>query len=425
MASTSPIIPGPNIVLGTSSHAPPRGPNLLSPVYGDRNGSGLYDAVAAQVEKMSLDALANLEYPDHFTRQIESWSKNHRYLDKNGDELRTAIVGEIAGPEWGTNLRAQGNYFARDGDDFKPIDDKSKIKDTIAITIPTCSSTRMYNTVANQVIVLGQVTSANADEDMRNGRDPIVKNWSKSSKPDSENHDVILLTMLPKYAVPSAAGAPKPKRTAKRKLDEIADDVTPSVAVEAEDLQYPARELITFHLYSHPKSFVTAEDIKLGAHYEPALLEDYGGPYFNHVKAKLVQLDVRDAKNNLIPPWKFYDALKPGTLILALCSLHCYTMTDDRGKEPKERKIYQINAHTIRVLAESDDYAETRTRPIPPNSAEFGASKPVQRAAPRSFDNFVVPGAPSSSLSSAGSDHTLETDMEDDGKKIKKAKRTR
>jgi hypothetical protein len=116
MASSSSPIPGPNIILGTSKHAPETGPNLLSPVYGDRNESGLYDAIADQVERMGPDALANLEYPDDFTRQIEGWSKNHRYVDKKGDELRTAIVGEIAGPEWGTVLRAHGNYFSRDGD---------------------------------------------------------------------------------------------------------------------------------------------------------------------------------------------------------------------------------------------------------------------------------------------------------------------
>ncbi|KAJ7911255.1 hypothetical protein B0H13DRAFT_2272077 [Mycena leptocephala] len=401
-------IPGPNIVLGTSSIAPPRGPNLLSPIYGDRNESGLYDAVADQIEKMGLDALANLEYPDHFTRQVKGWSKNHRYLDKTGEELRTAIVGEIAGPEWGTIVRAQGNYFAREGDDFKPIDDKAKIKDTLAITIPTCSSTRLYNTVANQNIVAGQVTSANADEDMRNGRDPIVKNWTKSSKPDSENHDVMLLTMLPKYAIPSAAGAPKPKRTAKHKLDETSDEAVPAPATQPDTLQYPE-----------------PEDIKLGAHYEPALLPDYGGSYFNHIKAKLVQLDVRDAHNNLIPPWKHYDALKPGTLILALCSLHCYTMTDDRGK------IYQINAHTIRVLAESDEYVETRTRPIAPNSGERSMAKLPQRAAPASFDQFIVPGVSPSSGSSGGSDMsggsdlTLDFEMEDNGKKPKKGKKAR
>jgi hypothetical protein len=119
MASASSHIPSPNIVLGTSKHAPETGPNLLSPVYGERNTSGLYDAIADQVERMGPDALANLEYPDDFTREIEGWSKNHRYVDRKGDELRTAIVGEIIGPEWGTVLRAHGNYFSRNGDNVR------------------------------------------------------------------------------------------------------------------------------------------------------------------------------------------------------------------------------------------------------------------------------------------------------------------
>ncbi|KAJ7802843.1 hypothetical protein B0H13DRAFT_1931667 [Mycena leptocephala] len=403
MASASSHIPGPNIVLGTSKHAPKTGPNLLSPVYGERNASGLYDAIADQVEWMGPDALANLE----------GWSKNHRYVDRKGDELRTAIVGEIAGPEWGTVLRAHGNYFSRNSDNFKPIDDDSKIKDTLAITVPTNSSTRMYNTVLNEVIALGQVTSANADEDAQNDRDPIVKNWTKASKPDSENHDVIMLTMLSKYAVPSANGAPKPKRTAKRKLDEVDDEVQPAKSFVAEETQYPADA-----------------DIKLGAHYEPSLLCDYGGAYFNHSKAKLVQLDVRDAKNNLIPPWKFYDALKPGTLILAMCSLHCYTMAEDRQKKTKDRKIYQLNAHTIRVLAESDEYIETRTRPIAPGD-RVTTSLP-QRPPPASFDNFIVPAvsppssttSPHSSSSSATAGSKGDMEMDEDGKK-KKGRRAR
>jgi hypothetical protein len=99
----------------------------------------------------------------------------------------------------------------------------------------------------------------------------------------------------------------------------------------------------------HHLNLLVDEDIRLGAHYEPSLLCDYGGPYFNHVKAKLVQLDVRDVANNLIPPWKFYDALKPGTLVLALVSLHCFVMTDDGGKERKERKVCYINHSTSRI----------------------------------------------------------------------------
>lgn len=152
--------------------------------------------------------------------------------------------------------------------------------------------------------------------------------------------------------------------------------------------------------------------MKLGAYYDPSVLPDYGGSYFNHSKARLVQLDVRDVKNNLIPPWKFYEALRPGTLVLCLVSLHCFTMSDDSGKDRKERKVcfslfvcsldlvtihrqvYQMNAHSIRILSESDEYVEQRTRPIAPNSPERAIAAIPRRAVAASFANFTVPALP-------------------------------
>ncbi|KAJ6451380.1 hypothetical protein C8R47DRAFT_998517 [Mycena vitilis] len=343
------------------------GPNLDSQVYVDREESGLYDSVADQIAAMKTDALANLDYPDDFVRHIEDWSRNHRYVDLEGHELRVAIVGEILGPSMGTVLRAHGNYFAREGDEFKPIDDKSKIKDCLALGVPTRTSVKMHNTFLNQAIAASQVTAANEDEDARAGRYPIVKNWTKASKEGSEEHDVIMVYMLPKYAVsvPTAAGAPAVKRTAKRRLDEVDSSQASST-----------------------------EDIKIGAHYEPTLLPDYGGAYFAHKKAKLVQLDVRDKSNALIPPWKFYDALKPGTLVLALVSLHCFVMTDEHGKERKERKIYQMNAHSLRVLAESDEYTETRLPPVAPNASDRATASLPGRSAASTFASFVIPPAP-------------------------------
>lgn len=55
---------------------------------------------------------------------------------------------------------------------------------------------------------------------------------------------------------------------------------------------------------------------------------DYGGPYFQQTHSMLVQLDVRDVNNALIPVWDFYKALRPGTLVLANCSLHCFLLKD-------------------------------------------------------------------------------------------------
>jgi hypothetical protein len=95
-------------------------------------------------------------------------------------------------------------------------------------------------------------------------------------------------------------------------------------------------------------------EIRLGAFYDPGLLEDYGGAYFDHERAKLVQHDVRYKANQLIPPWEYYEALKPGTLVLILATLHCYIMQDDSGKDRKERKVgypTEVNAAVAHPFA--------------------------------------------------------------------------
>ncbi|KAJ7699759.1 hypothetical protein B0H16DRAFT_1749280 [Mycena metata] len=405
MTTTTPI---PDVVL--AEYAPPRRPEHHSTVYADRNESGIYDKVADQVLAMGTDALANIDYTQDYTRHVEDWSKNHRFMDRSGNELRTAVVGEILGPAMGTLLRAHGNYYARDGDDFKPIDDKAKIKDTIALGVPTQASVKMYNTFLNQVIGANQIVTSNANEDARHGRHPVVKSWSKAGTEGSDTHNVLVLTTLPKYGVPAAAGIPKAVTTAKRRLDQV-DDVKASPTGPSID----------------GKPEYSPDDIKLGAFYEPSILPDYGGSYFNHTKAKLVQLDVRDIKNELIPPWKFYDALRPGTLVLCLVSLHCFSMTDDGGKERKERKVYQMNTHSIRVLSESDEPVEERTRPIAPNSPERAIAALPKRAVASSFANFEVPMVPPPTVNdsppSVESDATLDDKSDDKPKKPRRAKK--
>ncbi|KAJ7439440.1 hypothetical protein B0H11DRAFT_2253912 [Mycena galericulata] len=366
MASSSPV---------TSSTVTRGRPKYDNPIYGERNESGLYDSIANQIAGMGPEALANIDYPDDITRHIEDWSKNHKYLNKDGNELKVSIVGEVMGPALGTIIRAHGNYFARDGDNFKPIDDKTKVKDVIALGIPTCATTKMYNTCLNQIVCVTQITEANADEDRRKGNSPTVKLWTKTSIEGRQQHDTMMVQLPVKYAIPSAAGAPRIRRTAKRRLDDVDEEGAAAIAKKEEVLEKPQ-----------------LGDIQIGAHYEPALLPDFGGDYFNLVKAKLVQHDICDVNNNLIPPWDLYDALKPGTLVLVLVTLHCFNMVDDGGKERKERKIYQMNAHSIRVLAESDEYVEPRTRPIAPTAANrVTASLPARATA--SFNNFTIPVA--------------------------------
>ncbi|KAJ7648251.1 hypothetical protein DFH06DRAFT_1135694 [Mycena polygramma] len=355
-------------VLDTTPPRPSRRSAGENPIYGKRNESGVYTSIAKQIEAMGSEALANLEYPDHITRRIEEWSGNYKYLGKDGNELRVSIIGEILGPSQGTLIRAQGNHYARSAD---------KVKDTIALGIPTCASVPMHNTVLNQIIAANQITTADADEFKRKGEvfflplfNPVMKLWTKSSSEARRQHDTMIIHMQPKYATPTAAGAPKVERTAKRKLDDTDDIDAVQEPKSIDDLRVPTDLL--------------DDEIKIGAFYEPALLPDFGGSYFNLQKNKLVQHDIRDMKGALIPPWKIYEALRPGTLVLVLITLHCFKMKDDYGKEPKE-------CRSIRVLAESDEYVEPRDRPIAPTANRPVANLPGRVTA--SFDNFVVPAA--------------------------------
>ena len=74
--------------------------------------------------------------------------------------------------------------------------------------------------------------------------------------------------------------------------------------------------------YTIPLFVVNA--IELGSFYDPDLLPDHRGDYFKHVHAKLVQLDIRDENDTLIPPWDMYDNLRPGTVVLIDASLVCW-----------------------------------------------------------------------------------------------------
>lgn len=109
----------PTSPLASSEIAPRKRPSVENPLYAQRAESGLYDGIADQLAAMKDKALCNIDFPDDFTRHIEGWSKNYKFMDKDGNEMRTAIVGEIAGPALGTVLRAHGTYYSRSGDDVR------------------------------------------------------------------------------------------------------------------------------------------------------------------------------------------------------------------------------------------------------------------------------------------------------------------
>ena len=117
-------------------------------------------------------------------------------------------------------------------------------------------------------------------------------------------------------------------------------------------------------MYIHIFWSVTTNDL-----YHPSVLPDYGGDLFKHVNAKLRQLDLRDINDDLIPPQEWYSQLRQGTFVMVRATLQAFNWDNRRVSQrivssvahnPNYNKVYQLNAHTIRVLRDSDADVEER-----------------------------------------------------------------
>lgn len=85
---------------------------IPSKLFEDRFSTGVYDAIAQQIQNMGTAALAEAEYKKDFHRKVEVWSKNYIYRDNTGAEFRTNVVGQICAPTFGTIIAAKGNHYS-------------------------------------------------------------------------------------------------------------------------------------------------------------------------------------------------------------------------------------------------------------------------------------------------------------------------
>jgi hypothetical protein len=159
----------------------------------------------------------------------------------------------------------------------------------------------------------------------------------------------------------------------------------------------------------------SANVVEIGAFYDPNLLPDHRGNYFNHVNAKLVQLDIRDEDDNLIPPWNMNDKLRPGTIVLIDASLVCWHIfTKGRGGKLDRKvstsllmriyipvanafdicQVYQIQGHRLKVLKKSDAPLEEPSIPRLPrvdNQQQLKYDNSPRKKASSAFSSFASP----------------------------------
>ena len=72
-------------------------------------------------------------------------------------------------------------------------------------------------------------------------------------------------------------------------------------------------------------------EIKEGATYDPNLLPDHCGNYFQHPKVCLIQQLYFDINKSLIALWRTYQTLKTGTVVLVDCGISCWKIKVGQG----------------------------------------------------------------------------------------------
>ena len=103
-------------------------------------------------------------------------------------------------------------------------------------------------------------------------------------------------------------------------------------------------------------------EYKVGQLYEPTELPDFGSKLFQNQGSKLVQHEVLNIDHQLIPPWKQYEALRTGTLVMATVTLHCFSMKvkDLQGNETgKERKVIIFLKTILRSLTSATRFTKS------------------------------------------------------------------
>ena len=163
---------------------------------------------------------------------------------------------------------------------------------------------------------------------------------------------------------------------------------------------------ITYHNKPIYDQISDEPKIELGATYNPNLLPDHCGNYFQHPKARLIQQDYRNINKDLIPPWKTYEALTAETIVLIDATVNCWKMKVNEDSYRKVSllkwlafyqiwfvlEIYQFSARSLRVIVESDVQPDIPPIPIlpAPKTNQSSSSTPSPSKRSRAFDDFDV-----------------------------------
>ncbi|KAG6905937.1 hypothetical protein DXG01_016782 [Tephrocybe rancida] len=236
-------------------------------------------------------------------------------------KAKLLLFGQISTAASGLLISAKGNHKPWPNADFTGIDNDSKPRMMPILTCPKSASSAMRKAYRSQLVAVDEILETN--EAVNGTLNVKVNKWLHNPSKDGSKKD-IACTLPAIYATKP----PRVTGTATRRNRHMDNSDS-----EGEDGNGEGHE---------------DEDIFVGALLDPNCLPDNRGPYFRHQQAKLVQHDIRDKKNKLIPSWKIYEGLAHGTLVVLECTLHCWMFNP-------AVKTYQLSAHSVCVIDSSDE----------------------------------------------------------------------
>ncbi|KAF8419142.1 hypothetical protein L210DRAFT_3655348 [Boletus edulis BED1] len=339
----------------------------------DEERTSTYDTVYDSLLTMPKHlVLAQATYEVHFTRHIVANNVWDYRPPRGSESFETILVGEIRPELCGTRFSAKGNHYM--GSVFNPtlIEDKTRVKNVLVLgkpsDAPACFGDLFDNQIATLCDVVGQ------DKRELSGKNIQIKEWTAHADAgNTGSPDYIVIVTEPMYTTVRSAQSSKHSkgRITKKVLTEraAAAVAASSSSKTVEDFDFEDMDLASSlcdDIETDANSTTLSKDIAnkpitTNDLYNPSVLPDYGGDLFKHVHAKLRQLDFRDVNDELIPPQDWYSQLRQGTLVMVRASLHAFNWDN--------RRVYQLNAHTVRVLLPSlSDIEERKPTILDPDS---------------------------------------------------------
>ena len=145
--------------------------------------------------------------------------------------------------------------------------------------------------------------------------------------------------------------------------------------------------------------------IELGVTYDLDLLPDHHGEYFQHPKAHLTQQDYHHVNKNIIAPWKTYEVLNTGTILLINTIMNCWKMKINEDSYHKVSFSYHIYnfikvdfsfPRYINLVFTACEWLLNLTHhliflpPVPILNPKNSPSTPSPSKQPLAFDNFDI-----------------------------------